>query len=243
MQAGGGGGGGGGAAGSREPAWWDYPTALAQVDAALIWTFMEGLWPGTVWRSEFELTAQLTPSIRLEGRLDALGRLNETTWILPDLKSSTRFTTPQPDGQCEDLDMQLLLYAHLVRVNLSNGVIPSIWRVGFNPTTKRIHRRQYQASDQLLAQACRYAVFVACSLERMHMQHPLEWHRSMQCSTPFPCKYKAKCARDCGAWYTTGAHGEPEADPNVDPTAGNVGDDPLEGLSLEDIASSLTREE
>lgn len=223
--------------------WTEYPEANAQVDSSIIWTFMDGLWPGTQWQTEVGLTTQLSPSIRLEGRLDCLGwqqTADGGAWILPDLKTSTHSHLSVVDGRMTSFDRQLLLYGHLVRNNVSRGIIPQIWRVHYNPSTRRVSRRQYPASEQLLAQACRYAVHVACSLEKMHMQHPLEWHRTMSCDTPYPCRYKARCARDTGAWYSDGVNEETQSDPSVDPAVGSMDGDPLGGdVSLGDLSDSL----
>jgi hypothetical protein len=219
--------------------WVEYPEALSKVDGEIIWTAINHWWPNTVWKSEISMTMQLTPAIMLEGRLDGLGLQAGRTWILPDLKTSTGFTTPHFDGQSDELDRQLILYAELVRVTCSDGILPQIWRVGYNPNTRRPHRRQYLLSDALIEQARRYAVHVACSIERMHSQHPLEWLRSMQCGSPFPCPYKARCARDTGAWYTDGVHGAPVADPGVDPVGTDLADDPFGGSADSDLSGDL----
>jgi PD-(D/E)XK nuclease superfamily len=187
----------------------EYPEEIAEHDKVIIWAVIDKLWPGAEWHKEQLLTSQLTPGIMLQGRLDLWGRLADGSYIVPDLKTSTAFHTTELDGVSHDLDHQLILYARLLRDNVTGGVLPQLWRLNYNPTTKRPNRRKYLCSDELIEQACRYAVHVACSIERMHQQSPLEWLRTFQCSTPLPCPYKQVCARDCGGWYTDGKNGPP----------------------------------
>lgn len=192
----------------------EYHPLLASNDARMIWKHLDLFWPGAAWHKEQTLYAQLTPNIRLEGRLDLWG-LWQGAYVLPDLKTSTAFHTTELDGRRDNFDHQLILYALLVQDNEKRegraAPLPQIYRLGYNPNTKRGHRRQFLLSDGLILQAARYAVHVACSLERMQLQEPTEWLRTMQCEEPFPCAYKGHCARDTGAWYSDGKSSPPEA--------------------------------
>lgn len=194
----------------------EYPEEEADLDQRIIWHVLNVLWPGAIWHKEQVMSTPLTPNITLEGRLDMWG-IWQGAYILPDLKTSTSFTTSLLSGFCDDFDRQLILYGRLVRDHVH--VLPQVWRLGYNPTTKKIHRRQYPLSDTLIDQASRYAIHVACALERMAVTNSLEWLRSMQCCTPFPCAYKKPCARDTGAWYTDGKNSPPQLPEGEEPRA------------------------
>jgi hypothetical protein len=181
----------------------EYSPAAAEWDARILWVVLNHYWPGAEWYKEQELTTQLTPGVQLQGRLDLWGHCGGAL-ILPDLKTSTAFRTTQLTTYADDFDRQLVLYARLLRDHVGDGRLPQLWRLGYNPTTKQAHRRQYTLSEELIEQASRYAVHVGCAIERMHMMDPLEWLRTFSCNSPFPCAYKGLCARDTGAWYTDG---------------------------------------
>lgn len=179
-----------------------------QLDARILWAFITRLWPGQTWHREQTLTTQLTPNIRLQGRLDLWGASSEI--LILDLKTSTGFHTQEMDGRALNMSLQLNLYARLVLD--TTGKVPACYQIGYNPKTKVPHRRHFPISAASIAAASRLAVHAACTLERLSTQEPIEWQRSFQCETPYPCKHREQCQRDLGAHYSDG-RGAPDATP------------------------------